>query len=167
MTRAYGWDADTMITTGALDVDAFGAGCLIFRGAADARLMSTPWGVAQSTAMFCGGQVMHVTTSSHGGLLVDRTWATEHLSPAAQRVGRPFARWLAYEEDSDARVVELEVDEIAWCLPEELIEDLRLYHGTYLLERAIAPDAFGGAELVAQLSISELLGDGPLSMRFD
>lgn len=62
--------------------------------------MLTPWGKADSVRKICEG-VVEVSTPSHGGILVGKATARKLLSEKAQKIGREWNQYLAYEEDCD------------------------------------------------------------------
>jgi hypothetical protein len=101
--------------------------------------MPTPWGRAQATTTFEPG-FLFVETAGHGGFLLSRKFAADHLSEAGRRHGSEFAQWLAYEEDSDANIIFYEMRERLGEFAEGTsVDDVRasldLYLGGYLSER--------------------------------
>lgn len=77
--------------------------------------MMTPWGQADYTRKAREG-VYSVGTPGHGGVLVGRGVARQHLSAQAQAIGQPFGSWLAFEEDCDWAAVGYEQPD--WLLPD-------------------------------------------------
>lgn len=58
--------------------------------------------------------VHSVSTPGHGGVLVGKAIARKHLSPQAQKIGKAFGGFLAFEEDCDWAAVGYEHPE--WLL---------------------------------------------------
>jgi len=106
--------------------------------------MFTPWGNSDSETRYERG-LTWVGTPSHGGFLVGKAYAKQHLTPAAQAVGQSFGQYLAYEEDCDAAVILYELPKtregFSNVLDAELIESLSRWHPEYLAARGLAPTA--------------------------
>jgi hypothetical protein len=58
----------------------------------------TPWGKAQNSLCHLRG-VSTVSTSSHGGMMITRTFAHKYLSKQAIELGERYQNHLCYEED--------------------------------------------------------------------
>lgn len=118
--------------------------------------MHTPWGKADYAKTFARG-FHRVGTPSHGGFMISRTFAANHLSPHAIKHGIRCGTYLAYEEDVAWAIPALELHEfwpqILEAYPEDiqsnpvsyLVKHLSPYKPGYLLERGIEPDPEGYA----------------------
>lgn len=70
--------------------------------------MQTPWGPSQHQQKITDGMYW-VSTSGHGGLLIECRIAGKLLSPWAFSYGGRYGQWLAYEEDCDYQVAFFEL----------------------------------------------------------
>jgi hypothetical protein len=99
------------------------------------RGMPTPWGEAQ-TIEECAPGVYSVTTAAHGGILIGKRRAKKLLSERAIKIGIPWRRYLAYEEDCDVAAVFYEHPEYGtWTdakeMKEEAEQNLRRWYPEY------------------------------------
>lgn len=106
----------------------------------------TPWGEIDRCTDIAPG-VFSVSTSSHGGIMVDTDMVRSALSAKAQELGFQYGGFLCYEEDCDAPIVLRELmDKKLYTAPvneyykegeySALIDDsLRHYHPDYWLWR--------------------------------
>lgn len=120
--------------------------------------MNTPWGKSDSKQTVKRG-LSFVTTPSHGGFMVSKTYAEKHFSKAAITRGKAYGSYLAYEEDCDYLIVIWEVGgfDIPSSTPttstdilglgkftrEQLIKSLSMWHADFLIERGETPDPDG------------------------
>jgi len=75
--------------------------------------MHTPWGPSQEVSQMAGAPVYWVITAGHGGIMIDRDWASTRLSLAARKLAENFGHWLCYEEDCDWAIPLYEDGEIS------------------------------------------------------
>ena len=124
--------------------------------------MDTPWGTADDIEEYEPG-LTWVGTPSHGGLMITKEYAKEHLSKAAQKRGEAYDNYLCYEEDCAFAIPYLEL------LPrlhdrffaysthyttfhermEYLIKVISRYNADYLIERGIKPEPKAYADYLA------------------
>ena len=61
---------------------------------------STPWGKGHTTETFAPG-FSNVSTPGHGGFMVSKSFAAQHLSPECIAAGIDFGKYVCFEEDCD------------------------------------------------------------------
>ena len=111
----------------------------------------SPWGHIQHTEQFAPG-FRSVSTSSHGGFMISRGFADEHLTFAARNRGMRYTGdYLCYEEDCDWAIPAIELPEyweeiFRWSSEDvqkdpytHLLTSLSRWHPDYLLERGLTP----------------------------
>ena len=69
--------------------------------------MLTPWGMSQQHVVIEPG-LHDVSTASHGGFLVSKSWADKHLTNEAKEAGWEWGNYYAFEEDCDWAIVVFE-----------------------------------------------------------
>ena len=72
--------------------------------------MYTPWGASQYVTKYAVGFVS-VGTSGHGGIMVTKKFAAEHLSKEAIKRGIANSNYYGYEEDCDWAIVPYNIEE--------------------------------------------------------
>ena len=112
--------------------------------------MYSPWGKVDRIEKYTPGLVW-VSTPSHGGFMVTKTFARQNLSPAAIKRGDRYGNYLAYEEDIDWAIVAFELPMFwgrifAYMSAEAkqdpmsyLMQTLSAWRADYLIERGIQP----------------------------
>ena len=116
-------------------------------------MSGSPWGNIQYSKVFEPG-CKSVGTAGHGGFMLTKRYANEHLSPAAISRGSSYGNYLCYEEDCDACIPMYELrhlwpqfrehyisDEFRLDVEGHLLRSLSYWNVPYLLERGIEPDA--------------------------
>ena len=115
-------------------------------------MKNTPWGSSQSTEVLEPG-IVWVSTASHGGLMITKTYAESHLTAAARQRGAKWGSYYTYEEDCAYAVA-------AWELPHLhekifnnhdkdenfknlLLKSLSTWNADYLLDLGIEPEPTG------------------------
>lgn len=116
------------------------------------KMKNTYWGPCQSIEVLETGAVW-VSTASHGGLMLTKTYAEKHLSEAARRRGARFGSYYAYEEDCAYAIA-------IWELPhlhkeffkyhdanenhkDLLLKILSAWYADFLLEIGVEPEPIG------------------------
>jgi hypothetical protein len=72
------------------------------------KIINSPWGTVQSCTEYQRG-LKFVSTASHGGYLISKVLASRILSPLAFQSGAEVGNYLAYEEDVDAMIIDIEL----------------------------------------------------------
>lgn len=134
---------------------------------------SSPWGRIQHTQHIMPGW-RSVSTAGHGGYMLTKRFAEDHLCPAAIRRAHRFLNWLCYEEDCDWAIV-------AWELPRYwdrvfaessqkyrdnpevqrayLLQSLSRWHPDYLIAKGVEPDPEGLARWQDQEDFNRMRGE--------
>ena len=110
--------------------------------------MYTPWGASQYVARYAVGFVS-VGTSGHGGIMVTKKFADDHLSEEAKKRGIENSNYYCYEEDCDWAIPVFELPQywgkVFEGMPisnprEHLLKTLSYWNADYLEERGIEPE---------------------------
>ena len=64
---------------------------------------NSPWDRVQTCRRLLAG-VFWVSTAGHGGLMVHKDHAREHLSPAAMKYAMKWGEWYCFEEDCQCSI---------------------------------------------------------------
>lgn len=121
-------------------------------------MAGSPWGQIQYSKVFERG-CRSVGTASHGGFMLTRKYAHEHLSDAAIERAIRYSDYLCYEEDCDACIPMYELrhlwpqfrhlwphftEHFSWNDEQEveraLLRSLSYWNAPYVIERGIEPD---------------------------
>lgn len=85
--------------------------------------MRTPWGAVQTTLTLADG-VFWVQTPEQGGILIERTTATQLLTEKAQYLATAWENFLAFAEDREMSIVFYEHPEFYPWAEEELTKEI-------------------------------------------
>lgn len=122
---------------------------------------STPWGMGRTSETFAEG-FTSVSTPGHGGFMVSKQFATQHLSPECIAYGTKHGDYICFEEDCDWAMPAWELpqfwpqifaymDESAKADPRAyLLHTLSVWRAEYLLARGIPPEPEGYADYLAR-----------------
>jgi len=107
--------------------------------------MNTPWGYSDFQQTLTRGLTI-VGTPSHGGAMVSRGFAKNHLTNAARNRAYRFGDYYAYEEDCDIAIVMYELpeyfsseDRTSEEIIQSAIKSLSMWYADYLLELGVEP----------------------------
>jgi hypothetical protein len=110
--------------------------------------IKTPWGEGHINEVYLPGSVFGVTTPSHGGIMIEKSYAKINLSKAARAKAIPCGQFIGFEEDCRWVIPVFELpwlcDQIKLRMPdldhEYMLKWISYWDADYLIERKITPE---------------------------